>query len=232
MRVIGHSSNFEVAILTTLLAFIAALFTTQLYAASFTSPEWQLGKQEDGIQIYTRSASGYASTAREVKAVTFTDVPPANCVALLKDYESSTLWRKRIKELKVLQTIDENHWQLEVVTDLPWPLRDRKMTAEVQLVHNPQDNSYLYKIESTPENGGTGLEEDELFRGTYQFIPDKKGGSKVIYQILFVSPMRIPNWIMDVMIHQTFVGQLKQFRKLVIQPKYHVASQQVSDSAF
>ncbi|PCI49627.1 MAG: hypothetical protein COB51_04030 [Moraxellaceae bacterium] len=198
-----------------------------LYAASFSSPEWQLGKQEDGIQIYTRRATGYASTAREIKAVTYTDAPPENCVALVTDYESSSLWRKRIKELKVVETIDSNHWQLQVITDLPWPLRDRKMTADVQLIHDPSDNSYTYQIESTPSDEASGLDEDELFRGIYKFIPDENGGSKVIYQILFVSPIRIPNWLMDLMIHQTFVGQLKQFRKLVIQPKYHATAETV-----
>lgn len=226
-------NHFSHAIKRSVFALLASvtipvfLALPTLYAASFSSPDWQLGKQEDGIQIYTRSATGYASTAREIKAVTYTDVPPENCVALVTDYESSSLWRKRIKELKVLETIDSNHWHLQVITDLPWPLRDRKVTAEVQLIHDPNDNSYTYQIESTPSDTEGELDEDELFRGVYKFIPDENGGSKVIYQILFVSPIKIPNWLMDLMIHQTFVSQLQQFRKLVIQPKYHASAEPV-----
>jgi len=237
MKITRHeSTQLSITVIPLLVSLL--LITSPLNAGSFSSSEWQLGKQEDGIEIYTRSVAGYASTAREVKAVTYASVSPESCIALLTDYDSSSLWRSRIKELKILETIGENHWHMQVITDLPWPLRDRKIKATVQLTHNPENNSYVYQIESSPPNDKpsstytSGLDDDELFRGTYKFTPDGKGGSKVIYQILFVSPMRIPNWLMDVMIHQSFVGQLKQFKKLVTQPKYQVASQSIEPTAF
>lgn len=200
---------------------LLSLLSTLAWADPFNSTEWRLGKERNGVKVYLREVKGYATKAREIKSVVYTQAPPSRCLALLKDYNASKIWRKRLKKLSKIDAIDQNNWYVKIETDLPWPLKDREVIAKVSLSHNEADNSYSYKVETEPSLAKNGLEENESFRGVYQFIPTEEGGSQIIYNVLFVSPIKVPNWLIDLMIQDSFVNQMDKFRQIVELPDYN-----------
>lgn len=94
-----------------------------------SADDWELKKDRDGIQIYTRSVEG--SKFKQVKATGLYDVRLSSMVALIRDGSSCTRWADLCKEVRLLDTISDTEQIVYNFNDIPWPVKDRDAITRV-----------------------------------------------------------------------------------------------------
>lgn len=91
--------------------------------------DWEIKKDQDGIQIYTRSVAG--SRFKAVRSVMMSDFRLASVVALIRDNSACTRWADLCKESRVLEEISETESLAYNLNDIPWPVKDRDAITRV-----------------------------------------------------------------------------------------------------
>lgn len=87
--------------------------------------DWTLEKEEQGVQLFTRSIEGSPFLA--VKAVARINAPMIKVLAALGNGEGCTEWRKLCKSSEVIKKVSEQERYVYMVLDLPWPVSDRDL---------------------------------------------------------------------------------------------------------
>ncbi len=119
-----------------------ALFTMLLSISSVSfsqavdDTEWQLKKDLEGIQIYTRSVEG--SKFKAVRSVMLTDFRLSSVVALIRDNSACTRWADLCKESRMLEEISETESLAYNLNDIPWPVKDRDAITRVVWSHDAE----------------------------------------------------------------------------------------------
>lgn len=203
----------------------AVLFTFQssaLQAVDFSSKDWTLSEERNGVKVYTRGVPGQKN-ARAIKAVTHVDQAPSSVLALVVDYPEAYRWRKQIKSMEKIKELDENNWHIKTITDLPWPLPDRISTLNCRVETSEALKSITYHfkdIETSGKQSSDDKVEKESIEGKYQFIALENGKTQVSYEIIVSSPIQVPDWLMKSMLGASTVDQLVLLRGIVNEPKY------------
>jgi len=87
--------------------------------------EWILQKDEENIQLYTRSVSD--SPFLEVKATTLINASIEKVAQTFGYGDGCSEWQTMCKSSEVLSKVSETERYVYLVLDLPWPLEDRDM---------------------------------------------------------------------------------------------------------
>lgn len=90
-------------------------------------PGWELQKDDDGIQLYTRKIA--QSPFLEVKATTRISATMEKLTAVFGDGSGCAAWRNNCKASKVLRAESEQERYIYMVLDLPWPVSDRDLVV-------------------------------------------------------------------------------------------------------
>lgn len=100
-----------------------------LPGVAWAEPEWELKKDDAGIQVLTRAVDG--SKFKAVRAtMTVTAQIPA-LVALVRDTEACPEWAHLCKSAAEHEVISETELYVYTHNDLPWPVSDRDALAHV-----------------------------------------------------------------------------------------------------
>ncbi len=99
------------------------------------SDGWELRKDKNGIQVYTRDVEG--SKFKQVRSVMQTDFRLQSVVALIQDGEACPRWADLCKESRVVETISETEFFVYNLNDIPWPVKDRDAITHVKWERNP-----------------------------------------------------------------------------------------------
>lgn len=125
------------SLLTLLILFSTAL---GLKAEENLSP-WDLVKNEQGIQIYTRTIVN--SAYKEFKGVMTLEAKLDTLLKFINNAEHCPDWQ--YKCIKMLNLSDGYLYKL---SDLPWPLSDRYTIMRSQGVFDPEKHSYTLRLKN------------------------------------------------------------------------------------
>jgi len=95
---------------------------------SMSGQSWELEKEIDGIQIFTRSVSD--SDLKELKIEFSLDIGLSPIVSILHDDQNLTEWVYNCKAYETLDKESPGNGHFYGVTDFPWPLDDRDYFLE------------------------------------------------------------------------------------------------------
>jgi hypothetical protein len=114
------------------------------------SSEWTLESNEKGIQTYTKYLEG--KSLRAFKVVTSVDSPLPQTLMFLNDSSQFDRWINMIKSARILQQTDPdgisyNH----MITQIPWPIRNRDVVVKASIVYNKDKGEVLIKSVSAPD---------------------------------------------------------------------------------
>lgn len=101
-------------------------------------PGWRLEKDEKGIQIHTRAVEGWS--IREIRAVTRYQGRLSSLVAVIDDAGAAPQLNEFVENSSVERRESETRYQTYSQTRMPWPLTDRDVLMQRQIV---QDRSSL-----------------------------------------------------------------------------------------
>lgn len=186
--------------------------------------DWDLERDRDGIQIFTRSVAG--SPYKEVKSVTqIEDVSLASLVALIEDAEACPQWADKCAESYLVERLSETESLVYTHNDMPFPVSDRDVVARVLWNQDPQ--SLQVTMKSTAVSAGVEKKRGRLrlteANATWQFTPRPDGSIEIMNQAHINPGSSIPGWVTNMLLVDTPFETMKSYIAEVVKPKYQLA---------
>jgi hypothetical protein len=179
--------------------------------------EWQLGKDADGIRVYSRDADGGGV---EVKAETTVDAPLVSVMGLILDYDAATRWRTAmLKSMKVKDRPNDHTWILQVHAEPPWPLPANDSVIEAVLEAKPDKVIYHYRERADLQPPGT---KSAMGSMNGQWILQPAGDNRTtVTNVMIMKPnIPVPDWLIKRMVYSTPHEQLVKMGQVVKDPRY------------
>ncbi|MGM0531706.1 MAG: hypothetical protein ACQER7_10170 [Bacteroidota bacterium] len=115
----------------TLLLMLIAVFPS---VAEDDDP-WELRKDRDGIQVYTREREG--SGIYMYKVVTAIHKEPEEIFEQLVDFRENLKYMKLVDSLAFLDHRKKERYINYMRFDMPWPVKDREMVMDMRVTFRP-----------------------------------------------------------------------------------------------
>jgi len=181
----------RIMVMKTIAVFLLIVFSCVVQAEE----EWTLGKEENGIKVFTKKIEG--SKFKAFRAETVVNATLSTLMAVHADVEYVNEWLKDCAESQLLTEFDPNGYAVYFKTDSPWPVKDRDYTLKYKIEQDPKD--YTLTIYFTAEVG-LMPESDDCVRitvldGFWKMKPVASGGVKVIYQVSTDPGGGVPAWL-------------------------------------
>ena len=200
--------------------FSTLLSLTILFASTtaIAEPSWQIKKDKDGIQVFTREIKD--SKLDEFKGITTINTSVASVVAVLKDVATFSNWMPDTKTSKILEQ-DETKQAHYIVSDMPWPVTDRDGVYQFTFEALNNGTAVNINVEAKPEYLPN---EKGIIR-----IPEAKGfwkiksidkGVEVQYQMHANPGGALPAWMVNSAVVDSPFNTLKNLRTQVQKEKY------------
>ncbi|MBV1874097.1 MAG: hypothetical protein KUG80_04920 [Gammaproteobacteria bacterium] len=205
------------------LILLIALTTTSLYGASVSgetnlqTADWELADQSEQTKVYVRKVADQPSL-REIKASINVPQSPKTLMNLMIDYPNAATWRRRIKGMELVRTIDDDNWYVNYTTDMPWPIADRIILLKCQVIRYAETGRVDYSFKSVP--AFDGKKPEEQLEGEYSFTPLPDGQTEVTYRVTIESPLKVPAWLENSLMGDAFLTQMEMLRKAAALPQY------------
>jgi len=203
------------------MVFVSLLFTAM---AASAAEEWELRKDEDSIQVFTRTVED--SPYKAVKTVTqIQGVTLASLVALIEDAESCPEWADKCAESYVYERISDTEAYVYTHNNMPFPVKDRDVLAHVHWQQDPSNlevvmNSDAVEGRMDTVRGRVRLTEA---KASWVFKPLDDGSIEVRNEAHINPGSNIPGWVTNMLLVDTPFQTMKSFVEEVRKPKYQNA---------
>jgi hypothetical protein len=178
-------------------------------SASMAQGKWELKKNENGIEVFTRKAA--KGNIKELRVVCELDATKVQLINMLEDIGDYNSWVYSNKKSTVLKTITPQNIIYYTESHLPWPIKDRDLIIELNITptpdvlnivakslpaYLPQNNNYIRVPYSLAQWKVTQAPNNQL-KVDYTFSVDPGGN--------------IPSWLVNATLT---IGPYNSFLKL------------------
>ncbi len=212
-----------ISTLAALGALLGLLASAPLWAAE-DSEDWDLKRNKQDIQVFTRSVAG--SKFKAVRAKMQIDATVTELVALILDTEACSSWADLCKEARVHQQLSPTEFYVYTYNDVPWPVSDRDALAHVVWSQDP--DTYAVEMTATATDGIL-----EKTKGAVRLVDAVTGwvftpldnGSVEVTMKAHVNPAGpTPAWLTNMLLVDSPFKTMKLMRKLLASGAYRGAS--------
>ena len=102
----------------------------------FGQGNWELKKDEDGIQVFTRKAA--KGNIKELRVLCELDATKAQLINTLENIQDYNSWVYSNKKSTILKMITPQNIIYYTQSHLPWPIRDRDLVVELNITPTPE----------------------------------------------------------------------------------------------
>ena len=188
-----------------------SLFTILIFGLStaFAQNSWELKKNENGIEVYTRNAS--TGNLKELRVLCKLDATKDELINTLQDIANYSQWVFSNKKSIILKTLDPRRIIYYTQSHLPWPIKDRDLIVELDINSAPDILTILAKSipDYLPQNNDYIRVPYSLATWHVTQAPDNK--LKVDYTFSVDPGGNIPVWLVNATLA---VGPYNSFVKL------------------
>ena len=191
------------------------------YSLAADDQGWELQRDKDGIQVHTRPVEG--SPFDVVRTTTrMSDVRLSTLVALIEDAPACTDWADSCSESYLVERISESESLVYTHNDMPFPVQDRDVLAQVEWTQNPlslevQMNSVATVGKMEEVRGRLRLTKAEA---SWTFAP-QMDGSVLISNEAHIDPgSALPGWLTNLLLIDAPFETMASFVDEVRTPKY------------
>jgi len=175
----------------------------------FGQGKWELKKDEDGIQVFTRKAA--KGNIKELRVLCELDATKAQLISTLENIQDYNSWVYSNKKSTILKMITPQNIIYYTQSHLPWPIRDRDLVVELNIT--PTQDVLNVQAKSLPDY----MPKDANYiRVPYSLAtwkvtqaPDNK--LKVDYTFSVDPGGNIPTWLVNATLT---IGPYNSFAKL------------------
>ena len=181
---------------------------------------WQLIKDKEGIQVFTRSNT--VSSFKEFKATMRIEAKVNEFLAVLYDVEGLSDWGYNLKESKLLNRPDDMTQTYYAVAKAPWPYKDRDGIYLNQISLDNKTKVLLVDIEMLEQNievSGDYVRMDGY--GYWQVKEVSASEVEVIFQMQVDPGGSIKAWIANMFVSDSPYHTMLGLRDVLQKKKYH-----------
>ena len=181
---------------------------------------WELAKSENGTKVYVRDVLG--QTIKSFKGVTIIESNLSTLVAILKDTKAYTRLLHDCKSASLLKEVGLNESYTYIVTNMPWPVKDRDMVVHSLLSQNKETKLVEIKMSATPQLVATKQSKVRIKKMTGRWLlkPLSKDRTQVTYEMNVDPAGSLPKWLVNSISVDIPFYTLDNFRKLSTKPQY------------
>lgn len=192
-----------------------------LLLALQSSENWELARDKNGVQIYTRRPSG--GSIKEFMGVTRIRTTLSALVAVYQDVETYADWMPNTSEARLLESHGDTAHVHYIVNPAPWPVADRDAIYRFRYGQTNSLKTVTIHMENIPDfipehPGRVRIPEA---RGVYYFTPMTDNQVKVIFQFYAEPGGNIPAWMVNMRIVDGPYKTLLRLKERVQLAKYH-----------
>ena len=206
----------------TALALLALL--ALLPGLAWAEAEWELKKDDDGIQVLTRAVDG--SRFKAVRATMTVTTDLSALVALVRDTDACAEWAHLCKSAAEHEVVSETELYVYTHNDLPWPVSDRDALAHVIWAKDPATGAVTMRARAVGESDlgkrrGIVRLTDALTSWTFRPV---EGGIRVISDAHVDPGGPLPAWITNLLLVDAPFQTMTRMRALADSGRYDDAS--------
>lgn len=196
------------------------IFTVIVSSIVEAENPWKLSRQKDGIVVYVRDTPN--SKLKSFKGVVTIPVRLTALVAALQDTKAFPRLFHNCKNARSLKKVGKNESYNYVVTNMPWPVKDRDSIVHSVLKQDKKTKRIRISINSKPKMLAVNkkMVRIQQMSGSWEFIPLKSGNVKVTYELSIMPGGKLPIWLVNVLAVDFPFYTLKNIRELVKTPVY------------
>lgn len=204
---------------------VPVLVTLLMSAASWAESagtEWELKRDRDGVQVYTRSVEGSAHKA--VHATMSVPYKVNELVALVMDVTACPKWAALCKESHVAESVSPAEAYIYTYNDLPWPVTDRDAIAHVQWSSLAGGGAQM-QARIVDEKVARKKKTIRLTTGitSWEFVPNAEGGTDVVSYAHLDPGGAVPAWLTNILLVDSPFDTMVGMRDLAATGKYQDA---------
>ncbi len=128
--------------------FLNLLFSP-LIAFSKTTGDWEKVIDKNGIVVFTRKID--SSLIKEQKTISTFHTSMDEMISLIKNIKNRKKWFKRLDSVEVLKEFNPNHYIFRMVINMPYPLTDKEIIQELQVIPDYLNEMVTIKFNCLPD---------------------------------------------------------------------------------
>ncbi|MBC3540239.1 START domain-containing protein [Rufibacter sediminis] len=193
-----------------LLAVLVVLWGLVM-APALAQGKWELQKNEDGIEVYTRKVKD--TQFKEIRVVCDLPGTPNDLFSLLKDVEHHSDWVYLNRKTKLIKRKSEHRLLYYTEADMPWPLTDRDMVVEAVFMPAYKPNVARVEVKSVTSivSEKPGFVRIPYSLAVWDISPVSGGRTKIDYTFRVNPGGAIPAWMVNATVA---IGPVKTFQNL------------------
>ena len=178
----------------------------------YSQTDWDLRKDKDGIQVYTRSIEG--SKLEEFKGIAKIDASVDQLVSVLKDVNGFKDWIPDC-ELAKLYSLEGDVQVHYIEMDAPFPVSNRD--SYYQFTYSRQGKNVKVHIEALPRYGPEkdGLVRIPYVKGFWLLESIGPNTTKLTYQVHASPGGSIPAWLANSFVVNNPFDTIENLRSLI-----------------
>lgn len=195
--------------------FTLLAFTLFLQFPLQADSDWQLVREEDNIQVYSRTLSD--TVIHSVKGVVEISASMDKLLGVFEDITKCPYWMYRCKSATTLEQINIVERVDYILMNLPWPTWDRDLIIYSLFQQNRATKAVEIKFHTVPNRIPVkpGIVRVEKMTAVMRFVPQKNGGIQFSYEISVDPRGKIPKWMVNAMAVDFPFYTLQKVRALV-----------------
>ena len=200
--------------------YIILLLLFAISGFAMAENSWQLSRDEDEIQIYTRDNP--TSAVKSFKSSMVIKSRLATLVSVIQDTNAYPRWLHDCKAAKKLKKTGNNNVFNYIVTGMPWPVADRDAIVHSVLSQNDKNKQIEIILGSAPAMipPKNGMVRIQKLLGKWLLTPLESGQVNVVYEMNVDPGGNIPKWLVNALAVDLPFYTLQKLRQIVKEDKY------------
>ncbi len=189
----------------------------------FSQANWELKKDEDGIQVFWREAAD--SDIKEIKIVFDVDASLNSIAALMSDVDNYTTWVYATSHADLTKDLGNNTMIYYNIVDFPWPLDDRDLYLHTTLTQNSQTKILTSLSYAMPDYRDDTEEMVRIKKAdiVWTVTPLSTQKAKIEYSLLTDPGGSLPAFLINIASDYGPFKTMQIFREQLALPRYRDA---------
>ncbi len=160
--------------------------------------EWDLARNKDDIQIYTRSVDG--AKLKEYKAIMEVHGTVSEVLEAITDVKAYPHWMHQMAEAKILHQ-DDDEILIYCLQSAPWPAKDREIYSILK-IHHLSSGATRVDMAVSPDTGPEikGRVRVPEMKGYWLIEPIGDEHVRVTQQLLAHPGGSLPEWLANAVV--------------------------------
>lgn len=182
--------------------------------------EWKLKKETEEIKVYYRKSED--SRVNEVKLITTVEASLSTLISVLRDVSNYPNWIYKCEKAHAIGKSSTHGGQYYTELDFPWPLQDRDMIAQSEIVQDRKTKVVTIRVTGRPKllAEKEGIVRIKTLALEWVLTPLPGGQVRINYQLLSDPGGNLPSWLINMAVDQGPTQTIMALRKQIQDGKY------------